>query len=111
MQNTKQIDLQELLTNKESEVLAGNERGKYYRDKFALDLADNDEFLYDVLVPDRISAMNLSFFLSMFGESIIKLGQSKFSEKYRFQARPTVLRTVQQGVSRAMKTMNLKNSA
>jgi hypothetical protein len=111
MPDRKIIDLQTALTSRDSEVLAGHDRGKYYREKFALDTCDGDDQSYDILVPERISAINLSFFLSMFGQSIIKLGPHNFAEKYKFIGRASVLRTVEQGVSRAAKSIDPKRSA
>ena len=111
MSNREAIDLQRALTSKEAEILAGNDRGQYFRTFFRLDECDKDSAEYAVLFPDRISAISLSFFLGMFGPSILSLDRDGFSRKYEFECKPSICRTVERGIERAMKTKQAQSSA
>jgi len=104
MPERKTINLAAALTDKKAEVLSGFDRGQHYREMFHLDDRDKDADQYLVVVPHEVAAVNLSFFLSMFGQSILNLGQERFYEKYEFEGRAAVKKTVDQGVIRALKS-------
>lgn len=73
----KVIDLEEARTSRQAKVFSGRERGRYWRQQFGLDQLDlsNEEIL--VRIPQDVFSINLSFFLSLFGESVRRLGKEE----------------------------------
>lgn len=65
-------------------VYAGRERGEKVRQSADLDSADRAEEIVEVQIPSEIFAVTSSFFLGMFTDSIERLGETGFREKYRF---------------------------
>ncbi|HXC61841.1 MAG TPA: hypothetical protein VNV63_04125, partial [Nitrospiria bacterium] len=91
MNGIKRIDLGEARTSKEARVFSGRERGKYWRQYFKLDQLDQDDSTVEVVIPEDILSVNLSFFLSLFGESVRHLGSVDFKAKYHFVCDPSLL--------------------
>jgi hypothetical protein len=67
-----------------------------------LDSLDNSDDKAEVSVPDDLYALNLSFFLGMFGPSVRKYGSEEFRRKYVFKGRAIHQKTVDEGISRAV---------
>jgi len=103
MSGAKRIDLGEARTSKEAKVYSGRERGKYWRQQFGLDRLDSDDSSVEVLIPEDILSVNLSFFLSLFGESVRYLGSEGFRSKYHFNCDPSLLPLINQGIEQALK--------
>ena len=104
MPNTKVIDLNLARTSPHAMVFAGRERGKYWRKEFKLDEADRQEGPFEVLIPDDIISLNISFFLNLFGESIRRLGKELFKTHYTFKSDPILIPQIEQGIDQALKT-------
>ena len=67
------------------QVFAGRNRGKAVRRYARIDELDSDDEPVLVRVPDDTFAVTSSFILGLFGDSIAKIGEEKFREKYRFE--------------------------
>jgi hypothetical protein len=103
MQTPKVIDLNKARTSSQAKVFAGRERGKYWRKEFKIDELDTTEGIVEVLVPDDIISLNISFFLNLFGESIRKLGREEFKKHYVFKSDPILEPLIAQGIEQALK--------
>jgi hypothetical protein len=107
MNENKTIDLNSARTSKDAKVFSGRERGKYWRQKFRLDELDCGDSHVVVLVPEDILSINLSFFLSLFGESVRYLGPDEFRQKYGFNCDPSLRPLIEQGIEQALKKSNV----
>ena len=70
-----------------AKVFAGRERGLLVRQAANLDKHDKSGDPIEVLIPEDTISMNSSFFLGMFGPSIVALGEEVFSSRYKFLGR------------------------
>jgi len=98
------VDLGKARTNKDARVFAGRERGKHWRTEFKLDDLDASKEPVRVLIPDDIIAINISFFLSMFGKSVRSLGKDKFRDHYRFECNEDLRPLIELGIDQAVKS-------
>ncbi len=103
MKETAKIDLEKARSSREAKVFSGREKGKYWREYFKLDQLDENADKIEVVIPEDIFAINLSFFLSLFGESVRHLGREGFVEKYKFVADPVLQPLIEQGINQALK--------
>ena len=65
-----------------SNSYTGRKEGAQARAEISLDTKDQDDLIYQFIVPNNTTALNPSFFLGMFYKSIKKLGIKKFEYKY-----------------------------
>ena len=72
---------------KDIKVLRDRPKGKQVREQTKLDAKDIDSEKYEIVFDDDFISINSSFFLGMFEESIQKLGEEKFREKYSFKCK------------------------
>jgi hypothetical protein len=107
MSENRMIDLNKARTSKDAKVFSGRERGKYWRQQFRLDELDRGQGNVVVLVPEDILSINLSFFLSLFGESVRLLGPDEFRHKYEFSSDPSLKPLIEQGIEQALKKSNV----
>jgi hypothetical protein len=98
------VDLAKARTSKEAKVFAGRERGKHWRREFRLDDLDKSEQQIEVVIPEDIEAVNISFFLSMFGKSVRSLGKDRFRERYKFHCSSDLLPLIDLGIDQAVKS-------
>jgi hypothetical protein len=103
MQNPKVIDLNLARTAPQAKVFAGRERGKYWRNQFKLDEVDALDGPVEVIIPEDIISLNISFFLNLFGDSIRRLGREGFKEHYIFKSDPILQPLIAQGIEQALK--------
>lgn len=68
-------------------ILAGRERGAAVRAEENLDAVDAASDEVEIFIPERLYAVNTSFFLGMFERSIVKLGPEAFRRRYHFTGR------------------------
>lgn len=89
-------------------VYTGRDRGERLRDEFHLDDLDASDEVVEVSIPDNIYTISSSFFLGMFGPSVVKAGSKDlFYQRYHFKS-PEFLREVVDGyVARALHNRNL----
>ncbi len=93
-----------LKDKKGSRVFSGREEGKSSRSFHDLDNKDKDDNNYKIVFPNNVLALNTSFFLGMFGNSVRYLGKERFLEKYQFDTKSAIIRSVENGIIRAMKS-------
>jgi hypothetical protein len=98
------VDLSKARTSKEAKVFAGRERGKHWRTEFRLDDLDMTSVPVQVVIPEDIIAINISFFLSMFGKSVRNLGKEGFRAHYKFQCNADLLPLIDLGIEQAVKS-------
>ena len=98
------VDLNRARTIEEAKVFAGRERGKQWRNEFGLDALDGEAEVIQVVIPDDVIAINISFFLSMFGKSVRNLGKERFREHYRFKCNSDLNPLIDLGIDQAVKT-------
>lgn len=89
-------------------VYTGRARGELLRESLHLDAMDAEGTPVRVLVPTETYTVSSSFFLGLFGPSVVKAGSKEaFYNRYNFQA-PSFLKEVMDGyVARALQTRNL----
>jgi hypothetical protein len=90
-------------------VYSGRPRGVALRQQLALDAVDeNAEQVVDVAVPDSTYSMTSSFFLGLFGPSVVSAGSSEaFFEKFHFTAKPVLKNAISGYVENALQTKRL----
>lgn len=82
-------------------VFAGRERGSEVRQAANLEELDQSDEEVEVRIPDNTFAVNSSFFLGMFGDSIRRLGEAVFRTHYRFTGKD-IARTIESGIKDAL---------
>ena len=93
-----------------SRVLVGRPRGEKAREKYELSNVDSDGCIVTVEIPDFIMSVNSSFFLGMFGESIISSGSRQaFLEHYKFIAKPELQERIEGYIARALEERGMFN--
>lgn len=102
----KQIDLNEARTDEQAIVFAGRERGRYWRKRFKIDKLDTQPETVDVIIPNDVISLNISFFLNLFGESVRLLGRDGFVKHYHFICDPILEPLISQGIDQSLKQSN-----
>lgn len=100
------VDLGLARTDANAKVFAGRDRGKFCRQKFAIDRLDEQEDDVTIVIPRDIISLNISFFLSFLGDSVRKLGKEGFEEHYHFDCDPVLVPLIQRGIQQALKRSN-----
>lgn len=65
-------------------VFSGRKRGEGVRKSLRVDELDSQPDEVVVKIPEDTFTVTSSFFLGLFGDSIQRLGEKQFREKYRF---------------------------
>lgn len=92
----------------EGPVYTGRDRGERLREALHLDDLDVSGDQIEVLVPDSTYTISSSFFLGLFGPSVVKLGSKEaFYSHYRFRLPSFLKQVIDSYVSRALQTRNL----
>lgn len=100
----KIYDLNQFKTNNKSRVFSGRDRGQIAREKLGLDNEDLREETVQIIFPNDTISLNSSFFLGLFGKSVRSLGEHNFEKKYQFECSEFILKSVKDGIQRALKT-------
>lgn len=91
-----------------SRVLVGRPRGEQARKKYMLDNIDEDGGQVDINVPSNIYSVNSSFFLGLFGPSVVSAGsRQNFFSRYRFTASSELMERFEGYVARALQEKNI----
>lgn len=92
-------------------VYSGRPRGAAIRHKFLLDEVDRDAAAkVEVSLPENTYSMTSSFFLGLFGPSVVKAGSSEaFFRKFHFHAKPVLQNAFSGYVEIALQTKRLFN--
>lgn len=85
------IDLADYKTSPESKVFSGRPRGEYCRSLLKLDAVDAGPDPIVVQIPRDAYAVNMSFFLGLFGPSVRRLGVDGFFKHYQFKGSQHIL--------------------
>lgn len=89
-------------------VYSGRPRGESLRTKFALDSVDEENVQVDIEVPEGTYSVTSSFFLGLFGPSVVRAGSSEaFFRKYNFRAKPVLEKAFHDYASLALQTKAL----
>jgi hypothetical protein len=104
MSETHRIDFKDF----EGLVYTGRDRGERLRTQFKLDSLDTQEGVVEVVIPEEAYTISSSFFLGMFGPSVLRAGsKDRFYSQYKFKS-PDFLHEVLDGyVARALQKRNL----
>lgn len=103
---TKMIDFKTI----EGPVYTGRSRGEHLRSELQLDKIDAAGDVVEVDIPEGTYTISSSFFLGLFGPSVVNAGsKDAFYSRYHFKS-PTFLKDVMDGyVARALQSRNLFN--
>lgn len=99
------IDLKTYTTADEI-VLSGRPKGVELRKKLDLDKAEAQSDSIRFIIPPQIVSLNSSFFLGLFAESVIRLGEDRFRSKYSFECRPILKKDIEAGIRQALNKSN-----
>ncbi|WP_157660192.1 hypothetical protein [Burkholderia ubonensis] len=92
----------------EGPIYSGRPRGESLRRKYALDDVDASGDKVAVRIPESTYSVTSSFFLGLFGPSVLAAGsRDKFFEKFEFSATPVLLDAFADYANRALQTKTL----
>lgn len=98
------IDLKKL----QGKFLSGRERGRDLRIAENIDNYDLTNKSVEVIFPDNVETISSSFFLGMFGRSILKYAEKdKFKSVYTFKGQAKALRNFDTYIDFALQNKNL----
>lgn len=104
MKKTEVIDFSKL----EGPVYTGRDRGEKLRELFKIDQLDSSDYAINVIIPDSTYSISSSFFLGLFGPSIIKSGsRDTFFKHYHFLTNDFLKGIIDAHASRALQDKNL----
>jgi hypothetical protein len=84
-------------------VFVGRANGKNAREKLNVDSLDQLSEPVTVTVPENTYSINSSYFLGLFGPSVVAFGSREaFFDHYRFNAPDVVMDSIARHVSRAL---------
>ena len=102
--NEKSIDFATI----EGPVYTGRSRGERLREQLDLDALDKSAFVIKVKIPEATYSISSSFFLGLFGPSIIKYGsKDDFIKKYSFETSEFLISVIEKHIARALQERNL----
>jgi hypothetical protein len=89
-------------------VYTGRDRGERLRSEFKLDELDAAGEVVEVDIPDNAYTISSSFFLGLFGPSVVGAGSKEaFLRRYHFKAPDFLNEVMDTYVSRALQNRNL----
>lgn len=89
-------------------VYTGRERGVRLRQELALDSVDASGANVEVSIPEDTYTVTSSFFLGLFGPSVVKAGsKDKFYQQYHFRTPAFLKPDVDGYIARALQGRNL----
>lgn len=104
IETSKLIDFKKI----EGPVYTGRDRGQRLRQALELDYLDAAPLPIEVRIPEGTYSISSSFFLGMFGPSVVHMGSMKaFYEKYRFVTTDFIKSVIDGHVTRALQDRNL----
>ena len=101
-----EIDLS-VFRGKKYKVLSGRGFGENVRREHNLNEIDKQDFVQEIVIPEDVYSLNSSFFAGLFQESLRKLGEKRFREKYLFRCTDTIRKNVNDGIFHVMNTLDL----
>jgi hypothetical protein len=104
MKSFSTIDLGKI----EGTVYTGRDRGEGLRSVFKIDGLDGEPVEVEVLIPPTVISISSSFFLGLFGPSVVRLGdRDAFYKKYSFKTTEFLRSIIDSYVNRALQERNL----
>ena len=103
MNNDKIIILGDHLPSNKR-ILSGRDVGEKARDRYKLSEFDDLDGVVTIVIPKKIWTLSASFFLGCFGNSVRKLGEEKFRQKYIFDCDELFRPNIDDGIYRALNT-------
>lgn len=98
------IDLKKVQGN----FLSGRERGREIRVAEKIDNFDSANKSVEVIFPSNVEVISSSFFLGMFGKSILKYAdKDKFKSMYTFRGQSKALKNFDTYIEFALQNKNL----
>ena len=92
----------------EGPVYTGRDRGERLRTDLHLDAVDASGDIVEVMIPATTYTISSSFFLGLFGPSVVNAGSKEaFYTRYHFQSPSFLREVVDSYVSRALQARNL----
>jgi hypothetical protein len=92
----------------EGPVYTGRDRGERLRAQLDLEAFDNSEIVVHVRIPEKTYSISSSFFLGLFGPSIVKLNSRElFLKKYQFETSEFLMGIIDNHIARALQERNL----
>lgn len=89
-------------------VYAGRARGESARQALKLDAADEGNQVVEVTIPDTTYTVTSSFFLGLFGPSVIKAGSREaFIKKFHIKSPSFLMDDFDEYISYALETRKL----
>lgn len=89
-------------------VYTGRERGARLREELALDSVDESGVSVEVSIPENTYTVTSSFFLGLFGPSVVKAGsKDKFYKQFHFKIPAFLQPDVDGYIARALQGRNL----
>ena len=96
------IDLNTVRTSPDARIFSGRDSGRSARHKLHVERLERSGEHIVVRIPDDTIAVNLSFFLGLFGSSIQKMGETAFRKRYEFVSKPVHERSINEGIRKAL---------
>ena len=84
-------------------VYAGRSKGERARDLLGLARMDKEPAVVKINIPDDTYSLNSSFFLGLFGPSVVFFkSPDAFLKKYSFNAPDLIVEEIEKGIDRAL---------
>lgn len=83
-------------------VLVGKVFGSNIRKILDLNTIDKNNEIVIVQIPESILFMTTSFFIGLFGPSVVKLNKYGFKNKYNFVCNKMIYEVIEDGISRSL---------
>ena len=99
----KTFDLGDFRTYAGAKVFSGRPRGEEVRRQLGLSNLDASGERATIRIPDDVYTMNMSFFLGLCGESVVRYGPAEFARHYMFEGPQVLLRDLPEYISQAVK--------
>ncbi|MBQ3642673.1 hypothetical protein II906_12230 [bacterium] len=96
-----------VIEGKKYKVLSGVELGIHARSCFGLNDLDSQDGSITLVVPNDVFSLNSSFFAGLFYDSITKLKETGFREKYVFECTDIIRKNVENGIFYVLNTKNI----
>lgn len=89
-------------------VFVGRPNGERARAKLGIAELDKSKDPIEVVVPDTTYSINSSYFLGMFGSSVVTFGSKEaFFTHYRFKAPPVLMEAIEKHADRALREQGI----
>ena len=114
MKEDNVVDFQEVMLDGES-AFVGRQNGSDYKKKLqdrGIDFEQLEKVNEEIIVkiPDNIISMNKSFFLAIWADRVLELGEENFKKKYHFQTTDHIREKINRHIQAALLTVSAGSS-